>query len=411
MATSNDPFLTPEPAAREFAGQSSPADRDYIREKYSSNSSRRKWIILGSVVGVIAAIAIGVGVGVSVSHHNSSGKNRASGSGSNPGTNTSVVPQTNPNDPSTFVRDPRLKQSFYGLAYTPVGSIPPNCNSTLSDVITDIQLMSQLTSRLRLYGSDCNQSALVLEAIKQTKVNMTVWLGDYNLPNDNGTEYNQQKQAIVNVINKYGVDHIEGIDVGNEFMLNYLDANGATDPNSAVGNQGAQILIANIQDMNTTLQGMKLPKHLPVGTSDAGAYFNTLVLEAIEFGMANDHPWFANVSIDQAAGWTWEFFEQTNVQPAAALPNHPTMYIAETGWPSASKDQGSLSNGPSIASIPNLQKFLDTFVCQANKNGTAYFYFEAFDETWKDIQYGGVEGHWGLFNADKTLKNITIPSC
>jgi exo-beta-1,3-glucanase (GH17 family) len=50
--------------------------------------------------------------------------------------------------------------------------------------------------------------------------------------------------------------------------------------------------------------------------------------------MANDHPWFANVSIDQAAGWTWEFFEQTNVQPAAALPNHPTMYIAETGWPS-----------------------------------------------------------------------------
>jgi exo-beta-1,3-glucanase (GH17 family) len=50
--------------------------------------------------------------------------------------------------------------------------------------------------------------------------------------------------------------------------------------------------------------------------------------------MANDHPWFANVSIDQAAGWTWQFFEQTNVQPAAALSNHPTMYIAETGWPS-----------------------------------------------------------------------------
>lgn len=51
---------------------------------------------------------------------------------------------------------------------------------------------------------------------------MTVWLGDYNLPNDNGTEYNQQKQAIVNVINKYGVDHIEGIDVGNEFMLKFV---------------------------------------------------------------------------------------------------------------------------------------------------------------------------------------------
>ena len=50
--------------------------------------------------------------------------------------------------------------------------------------------------------------------------------------------------------------------------------------------------------------------------------------------MANDHPWFANVSIDQAAGWTYEFFEEQNVQPAALLPNKPTMYIAETGWPS-----------------------------------------------------------------------------
>jgi len=50
--------------------------------------------------------------------------------------------------------------------------------------------------------------------------------------------------------------------------------------------------------------------------------------------MANDHPWFANVSVDQAAVWTWAFFEQTDVAQAQALPNNPTMYIAETGWPS-----------------------------------------------------------------------------
>jgi exo-beta-1,3-glucanase (GH17 family) len=49
--------------------------------------------------------------------------------------------------------------------------------------------------------------------------------------------------------------------------------------------------------------------------------------------------------------------------------------------------------------VDNLQKFLDTFVCQANQNGTGYFYFEYFDEEWKDQQFGGVEGWWGLFNA------------
>jgi len=25
--------------------------------------------------------------------------------------------------------------------------------------------------------------------------------------------------------------------------------------------------------------------------------------------------------------------------------------------------------------------------------------------------YGGVEAHWGLFDAAKNLKNITIPNC
>jgi hypothetical protein len=23
-----------------------------------------------------------------------------------------------------------------------------------------------------------------------------------------------------------------------------------------------------------------------------------------------------------------------------------------------------------------------------------------FDEEWKDVKYGGVEGHWGLFNGE-----------
>jgi exo-beta-1,3-glucanase (GH17 family) len=365
------------------------------------------------VVALAAVIAIAVGVGVGVSHHSNSGKNRASSTSSNPGSgnNGSVVPQTNPNDPSTFIKDPRLKQVFYGLAYTPSGAIPPNCTSTLSDVIQDVQLMSQLTTRVRLYGSDCNQSALVLEAIKQTKVNLSVFLGNYNLPNDAGVEYSNQKQDIVSAINTYGTDHILGVTVGNEFMLDYLTAAGASDPNGAVGAQGAALLIPNITDMQNTIKSLNLQKHLPVGTSDAGAYFNTQVLEAVEFGMANDHPWFGNVSIDTAAAWTYEFFEQNNVAAAANVSNHPTMYIAETGWPSNSSDAGNESNGASTASIANLQTFLNTYVCQANKNGTGYFYFEAFDEEWKDVLYGGVEGHWGLFTQNKTLKSITIPSC
>lgn len=94
--------------------------------------------------------------------------------------------------------------------------------------------------------------------------------------------------------------------------------------------------------------------NIPVGTSDAGAYFNNRVLAAVDYGvrlplfastnegylimcsffqLANVHPWFANVTAEQSAAWTADFFQQQNVAVASSLSNNPKMYIAETGWP------------------------------------------------------------------------------
>lgn len=169
--------------------------------------------------------------------------------------------------------------------------------------------------------------------------------------------------------------------------------------------------MADINDTRGMLDGLKLSKKIPVGNSDAGSYFNNLVLEAIDYGMANVHPWFAKTSIRDAASWTATFFDETNVQPAATLPNKPKMYIAETGWPSQSSDAANANDGVSDASEANLQIFLNDFVCQANTNGTGYFFFEFTDEPWKDEVYGGVEGHWGLFHANRTMKRLAIPDC
>jgi len=380
-------------------------------EQQEKRSKRSKRIVVGTIVGILALVVIGVVVGVVVakSHHSSS-PSSAAAAAADSGANPTAVNQTDPNDPSSFVKDSRLKHSFYGLAYTPEGSQLPECGNTLDSVIQDIQLLSQLTSRIRLYGADCNQSALVLEAIKQTKVNMSVYLGNYNIPTD-PTPYTRQRDAIMAAIQTYGVDNIAGITVGNEFMLNYLNANGGTVPNSDIGNAGAALLIPNITDTRQMLASLNLPKTIPVGNADAGSYFNNEVLAAVDYGMSNVHPWFANVSIDQAAGWTAEFFQENNVVVAQSLSNNPSMYIAETGWPTKSSDAGNANNGPSLASEANLQEFLNTFVCQANQNNTGYFFFEYFDEPWKDAQFGGVEGWWGLFNSNKTLKNIEIPDC
>jgi len=307
-----------------------------------------------------------------------------------------------------------LVQSFYGIAYSPAGVILPDCGVTLADVITDMQLLSQLTTRIRLYGSDCNQTSLTLDAIARTKVNMTVYIGNYVLPGEDDA-YQRQKTEMATALQTFGTDHVGGVTVGNEFMLNYLTDNGGADLdiNGAVANTGAQLLLNYINDTRSWLPTLNLTKDLPVGTSDAGSYFNNLVLSNVDYGMANVHAWFADVTAAQASDWVSSFFQNTDLVEAAAVSatNPPKMYIAETGWPSTANDTAHLSNGAGVASIAGLQTFMDTFVCQANANGTGYFFFEAFDELWKDAQFGGVEAHWGLFDDTKQLKNITIPVC
>ena len=48
---------------------------------------------------------------------------------------------------------------------------------------------------------------------------------------------------------------------------------------------GAALLIADINDTRSALAAMNPPANLPVGNSEAGAYYNTLVMEAMDFGV------------------------------------------------------------------------------------------------------------------------------
>ena len=100
-------------------------------------------------------------------------------------------------------------------------SVQPHCNQTLADTIEDMQLLSQITTRLRLYSSECNQTALVLEAIKRTKTNLKVYPSIYLVDVDEAG-YQRQKTALQHALQTYGTNNILGITVGNEVMLNYM---------------------------------------------------------------------------------------------------------------------------------------------------------------------------------------------
>ena len=159
----------------------------------------------------------------------------------------------------------------------------PSCNQTLTDTIVDMQLLSQITTRIRLYGSDCNQTALVLEAIKQTKTNIKVFPAIYVVENDE-VGYQRQRSALQQALQNYGTDNVLGIIVGDEFLLNYAIEHNATGANSTVGLAASAILKGKIADIRQMLTSMNITLH--VGTSEAGSFFNVDLLGAVDFGCA-----------------------------------------------------------------------------------------------------------------------------
>ncbi|CEH18371.1 FAMILY 17 GLUCOSIDASE SCW10-RELATED [Ceraceosorus bombacis] len=365
----------------------------------AAKSNRKWWWIGGGVILLIAVIAIIAGVVVSRNNSKSDGNGGLAG-----------VVNGDKNDPSKFTKDPRFHQSFWGMCYTPLDSQYPACGDTLDSVIEDIQIFSQLTKRLRLYGSDCNIAEYVLHAINVTKVDMTVWLTAW-LPqpadDPDGSTYQRQVKNVQDAIKKWGVDHIEGVAVGNEYLLN--------------GGSEAS-LIQHMADMRTALAGMNLSKTVPVGTGDAGSKITETLAAGSDFIQANNHPWFGGVPVEQSGGWVWDYTANNEPATAKQAPNNPKLYVAEVGWPSGANETRFMTEGAggvAVAGVPNVQILLDTYVCQANTNLTnsdatfdGYMWFEALAEPWKDALYGGVEAYWGLFDKNKKLLDgLTIPDC
>ncbi|SNX87791.1 uncharacterized protein MEPE_06502 [Melanopsichium pennsylvanicum] len=361
----------------------------------SPTRTRKKmfWSIGGAVVAVI--LIIGVVAGIVVAKHKNSNDSTSSSSR----TNSTVLS----GDPSKFTKNPALHNSFWGMCYTPFKSqYQYGCGVDLASVVQDVQTLSQLTSRVRLYGADCNVTALMLDAIERTKVNLTIWPAIYLDQSDpDDAAWNRQVANITFALDKFGTDHIGGISVGNEYLLN---GGSATD------------LLAYVQKFRTLATSKSWS--FSVGTADAGSMFTATVASGVDYFMANVHAWFAGTLVQDGPAWTYQYFEDNDANVAAAASNKPAAYIAETGWPSAANDtqaatyvndQGQVTGAH--AGVSELQTFLDGYVCAANQNGTGYFWFELYDEEWKDALYGGVEAHWGLFDTSKKLKSVTIPNC
>ena len=151
----------------------------------------------------------------------------------------------------------------------------------------------------------------------------------------------------------------------------------------------------------------------------------------VDFITVHIYPFWMGVSIDCAI----QALDKAYKQVVAAFP-HKSIVIGETGWPSAVSPQpevlpgstlcasqagvsptptpspsqpsqatvapsptASPSQGGAVPSPANQALYLNDFTTWAQQNGVQYYYFDAFDESWK-IHENGVGTHWGLYQQD-----------
>jgi exo-beta-1,3-glucanase (GH17 family) len=372
-------------------------DNEWL-EKEKRGNQKTRWIIILVAILVLACLIGGIsyavlqksGSNASSSNSSSANGDDSSSSGSGSGSGPTFLTWDNKTVNLKITQNPAYRKSFYGINYGPVNGSYPWCTNTLGDVIEDMKLLSQLTNRIRLYGMDCNAANYTLQAIELLGLNMTVvptiWV------DNNITTYQRQYNDLFNNLKQHGFKHIEGISVGNEVL--FRQEISATE------------LYSRINDVRKKARAMQgAPQNLPVFTSDLGSNVNQTFVSNVDIAFANVHPYFAGVTAQQGTNWTFQFFEENDV--IYAVKQNKTAVMSEVGWPSA----GDSKQG-AVASLPNEQIFISQFLCAANAKGYKYYYFESFDTPWKTAMFTLLEGSWGLFYPDRTLKpGIVIPDC
>ncbi|RLV93275.1 putative glucan endo-13-beta-glucosidase btgC [Spathaspora sp. JA1] len=281
---------------------------------------------------------------------------------------------------------------FHGISYSPSNAMSPTCGYSKKDAMLDLAKLSTVTTRIRNYGLQCNQTEIILDAIEHMNLNMTlamgVWIGSNNSVNK--MQMDVMKKIIAKHPNPSKVIH--SIYIGNEVLFRQ--------------DKSKNELIQYIRDAKDFLKLMRIDD-IPVGTSEIGSLIDRELLQACDVIGANIHPFFGGVPVENAVDWTLEFLHY-QIEPLNEK-NIPVV-ITEVGWPSG----GGKFKG-SIASPANLQYFVNEFLCTFKKLGIDYYFFEAFDEPWKKIFWEGNrrwETQWGIFNEDRSNKfNLQRAPC
>lgn len=139
---------------------------------------------------------------------------------------------------------------------------------------------------------------------------------------------------------------------------------------------------------------------IPIGYADVYGEIlsHPSVIDAIDVVLVNYYPYWEGIGINQAVSaiHTWH-------QQVSSAANGKTVIVSETGYPSDGDQFGD-----AIPSSDNASLYFLNFVSWARASNISYFYFEAFDETWKAKYEGSQGAYWGVWDKNGNLKQDMI---
>ena len=314
---------------------------------------------------------------------------------------------------------------------------------TISQVKEDMKILFAMGIRiLRTYNVQMPHTQNVLKAIKELKkedpnfemyVMMGVWIDCKNAwtgQEPNHEEESEQNAGEINravVLAKAYPDIVKIIAVGNEAMVRWATSYFVR-PN---------VILKWVNYLQGLKESGELPKDLWITSSDdflswggGDSSYHTEDLEKLvkavdyismhTYPMHNSHynPKFWVVPENEAS-----LFDSGKIESAMqrsllfAVKQHDSVtnymkslgvnkpvHIGETGWATVSNDNYG-TEGSRAADEYKAGRYYELIREWSNKQKVSCFYFEAFDEQWKDVANPlGSENHFGLINLQGQAK-------
>lgn len=314
---------------------------------------------------------------------------------------------------------------------------------TIAQLKEDLKILFALNIKvLRTYNVHLAEAENILKAIKELKaedsnfemyVMLGAWIDCKNAWTDQTPDHNLESarnateiEKAVQLTNQYP-DIVKIIAVGNEAMIRWATSY-YVQPN---------VILKWVNHLQNLKKLNRLPQDLWITSSDDFASWGggdksyrtkdlEALIKAVDYVSMHTYPyhnshynpefWLSNKSEDtltdlqkateamkRAQRFAEVQFKNVKSYVQSVAPQKP-VHIGETGW--ASSSDGHYGEKGSRASDEFKQAmFYKSMREWTNKEGISCFFFEAFDEPWKDSgNKNGSENHFGIFTVDGKAK-------